>query len=158
MENEQIVWLKDMLSGPIDEPPVTAQIMEKPIRKIKERFSLVTNMLKQIAPPNDPGIYLLVAENKRRPSFWYELPPKKVITVGRSSSADLVINQPEVSRRHCLVKRYDNSLKIIDLNSRNGIVVNNKKVTEKYLCNGDLIDLGKAYLIYINDTECYTSP
>ena len=144
-----------MLSGPFDEPPVTAQIMEKPIRKIKERFSLVTNMLRQIDPPRNPGIYFLIAENKKKPSHWYELPKQKTVTVGRSNTADLVINQPEVSREHCLVKKYDSGLKIIDLDSRNGIVVNNKKVSEKYLCNGDLIDLGKVYLIYINDTDCY---
>ena len=158
MENEQITWLKNMLSGPFDEPPVTAQIMEKPIRKVKERFSVVTNMLKQITPPDKPGIYLLVAENKRKPSFWYELPNQKIVTIGRSNSADLVINQPEVSRRHCLIKKYESGLKIIDLNSRNGIIVNNKKVSEKFLCNGDLIDLGKVYLIYINDTDCWPTP
>ena len=155
MENDQITWLKSMLNGSIDKPPVTVKIAEKPIRKIKERFALITTMLKQIDPPKNPGIYFLVALNKDKPDFWYELPNQRIVTLGRSNNADLIINKPEVSRRHCLVKRLENGLKIVDLNSRNGLIINNKRVSEKYLCNGDLIDLGKIYLIYINDTGSF---
>ena len=155
MENDQITWLKNMLNGSTDNPPVTVKIVEKPVKKVKERFALITNMLRQIDAPPNPGVYLLVALKKCKPDYWFELPKQRVITVGRSHSADLVINQPEVSRRHCLIKRHESGLKIVDLNSRNGLTINNKKVTEKSLCNGDLIDLGKVYLIYINDTECF---
>jgi pSer/pThr/pTyr-binding forkhead associated (FHA) protein len=73
--------------------------------------------------------------------------------VGRGGDADLRINDPGISRTHAqfVVTGSGSSLRvrIVDLNSTNGILVDGRKVTEAELGDGSRIDMGKtAMLIY----------
>ena len=42
----------------------------------------------------------------------------------------------------------DNVTRIIDLGSRNGVYVNKKRITEKFLRSGDVITIGLTHLRY----------
>lgn len=54
----------------------------------------------------------------------------KVITVGRGSENNLVIDEPQASLRHFqIVQGDDRTLLLTDLNSENGTWVNGKRVT-----------------------------
>jgi len=50
------------------------------------------------------------------------------IVVGRSSSADLVISNTEVSRKHLLIKLENDHVTIVDLGSKNGTFVDGKTI------------------------------
>ena len=50
------------------------------------------------------------------------------------------------------MKNGDNWL-IEDNKSQNGIFVNGKKITERLLCEGDIIRIGTIELIYINNKK-----
>jgi pSer/pThr/pTyr-binding forkhead associated (FHA) protein len=65
-----------------------------------------------------------------------------VAVVGRHSEADLRIAHPEISRRHCQFTFADGVWRVRDLNSLNGVVLNNKPITEAMLCAGDRLRLG----------------
>ena len=60
----------------------------------------------------------------------------RTITVGRSSSNDCVIVDPQISRFHCQIMQDElGQYSIIDLNSKNGTYVNGKKITERTRLN-----------------------
>ncbi|MBF0456971.1 MAG: protein kinase [Nitrospirae bacterium] len=70
------------------------------------------------------------------------------LIIGRSKSSDLQIgtNDRLVSRNHCILEiRYDKCF-ITDLNSRNGTLVNEKKITSQALNNLDEIRVGSTLL------------
>jgi FHA domain len=71
------------------------------------------------------------------------------VRVGRSPSADLVIDDASVSRRHAVVVWRDARTVILDDRSRNGLVVNGARVQDAALSDGDEIALGNVALRYL---------
>ena len=68
------------------------------------------------------------------------------LVLGRSREADLVIDDPNVSRRHAELRRADGGWAIADLDSTNGIKVNGRKVGRARLEPGDEVELGTSRL------------
>lgn len=64
--------------------------------------------------------------------------PGKMV-IGRSSDCDLSIFDPGLSRRHAELELIGDRLLIRDLGSANGTYVNEERVTEKELADGDQI-------------------
>src|SRR5947209_5757429 len=62
--------------------------------------------------------------------------------MGRHSSADIRLPLPDVSRRHCRFAFADGAWQVIDLDSLNGVFVNNQRVRQAVLKNGDRIRIG----------------
>lgn len=67
---------------------------------------------------------------------------KRVVLIGRSRQCDLVLADPNVSRRHAELRQRGNDYVIVDLGSTNGVEINGRRVKTKTLNNGDLINLG----------------
>jgi pSer/pThr/pTyr-binding forkhead associated (FHA) protein len=65
-----------------------------------------------------------------------------VALVGRHSDADLRIAHPEISRRHCRFAFEDGVWRVRDLQSLNGVVLNNAPIVEATLYAGDRLRLG----------------
>ncbi|MBV8216190.1 MAG: FHA domain-containing protein [Verrucomicrobia bacterium] len=69
--------------------------------------------------------------------------------VGRASDADLVLDFPEVSRRHCRFVRKRGSWFIEDLGSRYGTMVNGNSLSGRTaLSSGDEILVGRVILVF----------
>ena len=78
---------------------------------------------------------------------------KNIMTIGREPHNDIHIRSRYISRVHArIVSDQDGSI-IEDLDSRNGIAVNAKKVRRQVLKSGDLIDLGRVQLKFIDLME-----
>ena len=67
-------------------------------------------------------------------------------TVGKSPVCDLVVADPEVSRRHLAVEYRGGTLHIEDLSSTNGTFVNGVRVLEALLQGGETLRLGSTVL------------
>jgi pSer/pThr/pTyr-binding forkhead associated (FHA) protein len=79
-------------------------------------------------------------------------PPSK-IRVGRGDEADLVLSDPDVSRLHLeLVRDFDGTL-ARDLESKNGLSINGKRLRERRLRHGDTMHLGNTRLVYRDPAE-----
>ncbi|MDX1386631.1 MAG: FHA domain-containing protein [bacterium] len=63
-------------------------------------------------------------------------------SIGRSPSNDVVLKESKVSRQHAAIHFRDGHFVIVDLKSSNGIVVNDQKVEEHYLQDGDEVRIG----------------
>ncbi|MGH6636176.1 MAG: FHA domain-containing protein [Gammaproteobacteria bacterium] len=70
--------------------------------------------------------------------------------IGRSKENDLTLNDNSVSRRHAELRcKSDGSFTITDLNSLNGLYVNNAKVLTAVLHDGDRVDIGDIRLRFV---------
>ncbi len=81
-----------------------------------------------------------------------KIPLISTITLGRSRSNDVMIDDKMVSRRHCLIQKIKNDFFIKDLNSANGTFINSLRVpSDNYvkLKKNDIIRLGKTELTII---------
>jgi hypothetical protein len=72
--------------------------------------------------------------------------PRKGIVVGRASACDLVLNDPTVSSKHCLIRWEGPGWIIRDMHSRNGVIVNGTRVPEHPLSLNDTIRVGNMKL------------
>ncbi len=72
----------------------------------------------------------------------YQLTSQRVIVGRERASADIVLSDPNVSRRHAELTFSGSDWTIEDLNSTNGLMVNNRRVTRWPLRNGDLVTFG----------------
>ena len=68
-----------------------------------------------------------------------------VFLIGRHSNNDLTIADPSVSRRHAEIhRRGDGTFTITDLDSMNGVFINNKQLQHATLKGGEHVELGNV--------------
>ncbi|HEV2424749.1 MAG TPA: sigma 54-interacting transcriptional regulator [Terriglobia bacterium] len=65
-------------------------------------------------------------------------------TLGRDEGNSILVPDPAVSRRHCVIRRNGGTFRLIDLQSRNGCLVNNVRVQEHDLKHSDHISIGDS--------------
>jgi pSer/pThr/pTyr-binding forkhead associated (FHA) protein/DNA-directed RNA polymerase subunit RPC12/RpoP len=85
--------------------------------------------------------------------------------IGRSLAADVRFDDPTVSRRHALIVRHPDGVRLLDDRSLNGVFVNGARVEGKALNDGDEIIVGRYRLIFVKvapdadmDLEVATDP
>ncbi|MFN7974298.1 MAG: FHA domain-containing protein [Acidobacteriota bacterium] len=69
------------------------------------------------------------------------------MTLGRRD-ADVVLDDPDVSRLHAVIERNESGVVLTDLRSTNGTYVNDAKVAVAVLNHGDVIRLGATEIRY----------
>jgi hypothetical protein len=70
--------------------------------------------------------------------------------IGRSAAADVRLDDPSVSRRHALVvSEDDDSLRVLDDRSLNGVFVNDELVEWGKLADGDELIVGRFRLLVL---------
>ncbi|MEW8958502.1 MAG: DUF3662 and FHA domain-containing protein [Moorella sp. (in: firmicutes)] len=110
---------------------------------------------------DDTLIYKGVAEERveesRRPSFklvvtagpdagrTFLLRPGKQV-IGRHPACDFLLTDEQVSRRHCQLEESHQRVLVVDLGSRNGTLINGKRVERAFLTPGDCIQVGRTVL------------
>ena len=66
--------------------------------------------------------------------------------VGRSLAADVRFDDPTVSRRHALLVRQPDGVRVLDDRSLNGVFVNGERIEWRMLEDGDEIVVGRYQL------------
>jgi len=81
---------------------------------------------------------------------------REVWRIGRSKDNELNLNDNSLSRRHAEVHRNsDGTFIIVDMNSMNGIYINNEKIEKKELHEGDVIEIGDVSFYFTQTTSDY---
>lgn len=83
---------------------------------------------------------------------------KERMTIGRRPANDIHIDNLAISGQHAVIKTIGRDDFLEDLGSTNGTVVNGKQITQHLLQHGDIIELGKYQLRYINPTATGATP
>jgi hypothetical protein len=76
--------------------------------------------------------------------------------IGRTRDNELTLEDSSVSRRHAEIQRYSNGNFILyDVESLNGVYVNQEKISKKKLKEGDIIEIGDIFLRFTLYSEEY---
>lgn len=96
----------------------------------------------------DPGHMAMFLYVEQGPGAGQLVPLKQgTLVLGRSSSCDLRLQHPSISRRHAQLTRQGDRLVLRDLGSQNGTFLNRGRLYgEAELSHGDQISLGNAVL------------
>ncbi len=77
--------------------------------------------------------------------------------IGRSKDNELSLNDTSLSRRHAEVHRNsDGTFDIIDMNSMNGVYINNEKIGKAELHEGDVVEIGDIFLHFTQLASDYS--
>jgi signal transduction histidine kinase len=76
-----------------------------------------------------------------------------VAIVGRVAGNTIQLRDSEVSRRHAEFRREDDVFILRDLHSSNGTFVNNKRIEQQPLKNGDRVQLGRSLLVFSDSDD-----
>jgi two-component system, cell cycle response regulator len=80
------------------------------------------------------------------------------MVIGRSTGADIQLDQDSVSRRHAEVTARDSGWFIRDRRSLNGTFVNDAAITERELASGDLVKIGRTIFRFTPGLPPESSP
>ena len=69
---------------------------------------------------------------------------KAEVSIGRDPRNDIVIDDDTVSREHAMLLYQNGKFTLRDLGSSNGTYVNDKKIMEAVISNGDMVRFGQA--------------
>ena len=72
------------------------------------------------------------------------------IIIGRSSKADIQIDQEAVSRNHCKIINTGSMIMLRDMGSTNGTYVNDEMIDEYVLRDGDFIKVGRCIFKFLS--------
>jgi chromosome segregation ATPase len=149
-KNEAIAALMNELANrgeaqeSVDEIDNVISEIEKVIDDIDERLPEQTE--EQEEPDRERVTRLLIGENDgqelRFPLF------KDRLTIGRTAHNDIQLNKQFISRQHAVIVTEDGHTKIVDWGSKNGVLVNEKRVSEQTLENGDTVTIGTTDFRY----------
>jgi diguanylate cyclase (GGDEF)-like protein len=72
------------------------------------------------------------------------------IIIGRSSKADIQIDQEAVSRNHCKIINTGSAILLRDMGSTNGTYINDELIDEYVLRDGDFIKVGRCIFKFLS--------
>jgi pSer/pThr/pTyr-binding forkhead associated (FHA) protein len=96
---------------------------------------------------DEPGQYVAYRSGEDVVAYALE---REWTRIGRSLAADIRFDDPTVSRRHALVVRQPDGLRVLDDRSLNGVFVNGERVEWSTLADGDEIVIGRHHLHFID--------
>lgn len=96
------------------------------------------------------ALFVLTGEDKGK-----SIPLQKEtrIVIGRGKMCDLVLKDTKMSREHAEIVFASGAFIITDLKSQNGMIVNQQKVLQASLSEGDKVIIGQTWFRIISDAE-----
>ena len=77
-------------------------------------------------------------------SWTFRISPGATKTIGRAARADFVVEAALVSRLHCRLTASDSTIDVVDLDSTNGTYINDERIRNGTLANGDRLKIGRV--------------
>jgi hypothetical protein len=133
-------------ASPHSSPDSSVEASTRPLHLgVRERARAVGPFPKPV-----PGRHLAIEDDDAVLLVALDRP---ILHVGRSPSADIVLDDATVSRRHAVIARQDGETVLLDDRSRHGVLVNGERVGRAVLRNGDTIHLGGVVMRYVEVPE-----
>lgn len=96
-------------------------------------------VLQRILSPSPRDPLLLLERNGETSRFPIT---QDIVSIGRSAANGIRLDDTNISKRHCLLVKTPDGVKIVDLESTNGTFINEKPVKEGVLRDGDQLRVG----------------
>lgn len=123
--------------------------------EVTESDLLEVRLLKKVLTTLDretvPSIEILngAAEGKK----FFLTDEVSELVLGRDPECSVPINEHVISRRHARIVRRWGGIAIRDMESKNGTFINNRRIVEEFLHDGDRIALGTIVILFRNPQE-----
>jgi pSer/pThr/pTyr-binding forkhead associated (FHA) protein len=131
------------------------ELLTQSFNEITDSDILEVKLLKKVLRALDketiPSVEVLNGASEGKKLFIADDMSEAIL--GRDPMADFQIEEYVVSRRHAKISRKWGGIVIQDLQSKNGVYINNRRVTEEALHDGDRIALGTVVLMFRNPKE-----
>jgi adenylate cyclase len=75
------------------------------------------------------------------------------VIIGRTPECQIILRDPSISRNHAKITADKDGVRLVDLGSKNGTLVNDVKIEKAILKNGDRIHLGKFEITFTDSLE-----
>jgi pSer/pThr/pTyr-binding forkhead associated (FHA) protein len=72
----------------------------------------------------------------------------RTLSIGRDPARDIQLRDAKVSRRHFLIRKDGADYVVFESRSKNGVFVNDARVGERILADGDRIRVGDTVLVF----------
>lgn len=83
------------------------------------------------------------------PGKTWEVPfSKDVLSIGRQTDCDIVLDDPKASRNHARIERRGEAFLMLDLGSTNGTWLGSQRIHDRVLQDGDTVRIGSAQLVF----------
>ncbi len=105
------------------------------------------SIIEEIATSNEKAMVVINRGSNLGARF---LITSEGVTIGRSASSDIFLDDVTVSRKHAVIEKCATGFSLKDSGSLNGTYVNNQVVVEKDLLSGDQIQIGKFHLLFVS--------
>ncbi len=128
-------------AGPSDADSGETTLLVPPAPDRGAHLAKVRELIEQ------PGEYLYYEEGGEQRTVALT---REWTRVGRSLAADVRFDDPTVSRRHALIVRHPDGVRLLDDRSLNGVFVNGARVDGKALKDGDEIIVGRYRLAFVS--------
>lgn len=70
------------------------------------------------------------------------------VTIGRSTTADVVLDNASLSRKHARIEQLEHESVLTDLDSRNGVFLNGLRVHSAVLRDRDTVQIGSVVYLF----------
>lgn len=108
-------------------------------------MSNAVKVYKHFQTPKSPGIYhRMICLTGERKGVAYFLMDGKRVVLGRSEESDIRIFDLKSSREHAEIVQVGDDWIVTDLSSQNGIIVNDLRIKQHVLTEGDKVIIGKT--------------
>lgn len=116
-------------------------------------YSTETAERERCKPPyGTPYVFVLTVVDGPEPTLVHRIGCRETV-IGRDSSADFVIDDETISKRHCLLRVEAAVCMLVDLESRNGTRINRRVLrpgTAQRLRHLDEIEVGGVRLLLLS--------
>jgi len=103
---------------------------------------------KSLKNPETPGVfYRLLCLSGENKGTAYFLKGDRVV-LGRAKEADISVLDIQSSRLHAELKKLGEEYIVTDIGSRNGLFINDERIVQRHLSDGDKLIIGKTVYKY----------
>lgn len=146
-------------SGESNIAPIRIRLIPNPkLKKGKWRISSDDSSVKadqtvRITPENmpmaqEPDHIVLIIDGDEHVEM-----NQSVINIGRNDGNQIVLDDLRVSRVHAQIRSVGSQRILFDLNSTIGTSVNSKRISQKKLVHGDLIEIGAHKILFVQENS-----
>ncbi len=111
--------------------------------------------LGEVEPERDPPKMILTLDGETLCEV--EMTRQRLL-IGRSQHNDICIDSAYISRHHALFVKFGAQTLLMDLNSRNGVCVNSRRVTNAVMVHNDIVSLGHHRIKFIDPAATERAP
>lgn len=127
--------------------PIEEEVTGSDILEVKLLKKVLTALDKEMVPSLE--VLNGTAEGKKL----YLTDELSEFNIGRDPECEFSLNEVAISRRHAQVLKRWGGIAVRDLESKNGVFVNNRRVVEEYLHDGDRVAFGTIVCLFRNPQE-----